>query len=111
MVTIDPTLLPAPGSPTTDVRVIISKHLRTCFHMDVRNITLVETDELPTGRPGRGWNTLRLYVGEVPLDSPNGNTIYKAMTVPVRFVAPDSKTPDVAFIHVSDDDLVLLAPE
>jgi hypothetical protein len=33
------------------------------------------------------------------------------MTVPVRFVAPDSKTPDVAFIHVSDDDLVLLAPE
>ena len=79
--------------------------------MDVRNISLVETGELPNGRPGRGWNTLRLYVGEVPLDSPNGNTIYKAMTVPVRFVAPDSKTPDVAFIHVSDEDLLLLAPE
>jgi hypothetical protein len=111
VVSIDPILLPAPGSPTTDVRVIIRNTLRTCFHMDVRDITLVETGELPTGRPGRGWNTLRLYVGEVPLDSPNGNTIYKAMTVPVRFVAPDSKTPDVAFIHVSDDDLVLLAPE
>jgi hypothetical protein len=111
VVSIDPTLLPAPGSPTTDVRVIIRNTLRTCFHMDVRNITLVETGELPTGRPGRGWNTLRLYMGEVPLDSPNGNTIYKAMTVPVRFIAPDSKTPDVPFIHVSDDDLVLLAPE
>jgi hypothetical protein len=111
VVSIDPTLLPPPGSPATDVRVILRNTLRTCFHMDVRNISLIETSELPTGRPGRGWNTLRLYVGEVPLDSPNGNTIYKAMTVPVRFVAPDSKTPDVAFIHVSDDDLVLLAPE
>ena len=50
-------------------------------------------------------------MGEVPLDSSNGNTIYKAMTVPVRFVAPDSKTPDVAFIHVTDDDLMLLAPQ
>ena len=79
--------------------------------MDVRNITLVETGEMPTGRPGRGWNTLLFYMGEVPLDSPNGNTIYKAMTVPVRFVAPDSKTPDVAFIHVTDDDLMLLAPQ
>ena len=111
VVNIDPTLLPSPGSPATDIRVILRTTLRTCFHMDVRNVSLVETRELPTGRPGRGWNTLRLYLGEVPLDSPNGNTIYKAMTVPVRFVAPDSKTPNVAFIHVSDDDLLLLAPE
>ncbi len=111
VVRIDPTLLPPPGSPATDVRVILRTTSRTCFHMDVRNISLVETRELPTGRPGRGWNTLRLYVGEVPLDSPNGNTIYKAMTVPVRFVAPDSKTPNVAFIHVADEDLLLLAPE
>jgi hypothetical protein len=111
LVTIDLTLLPPPGSPTTDVRVILRTTLRTCFHMDVRNITLVETGEMPTGRPGRGWNTLLFYMGEVPLDSSNGNTIYKAMTVPVRFVAPDSKTPDVAFIHVTDDDLMLLAPQ
>jgi hypothetical protein len=109
-VTVDPTLLPPPGSPATDVRVILRTTLRTCFHMDVRNISLVEPLELPTGRPGRGWNTLLLYVGEVPLDSPNSNTIYKAMTVPVRFVAPDSKTPNVAFIHVADQDLLLLAP-
>ena len=111
VVDVDPALLPPPGSPTTDVRVLLRNTLRTCFHMDVRNITLVETGEIPTGRPGRGWNTLLLYVGEVPLDSPNGNTIYKAMTVPVRFIAPDSKTPNVAFIHVSDDDLLLLAPQ
>ncbi|MGB8294819.1 MAG: VWA domain-containing protein [Polyangia bacterium] len=111
VVNVDPTLLPPPGSPSTDVRVLLRNTLRTCFHMDVRNITLVETGELPTGRPGRGWNTLMLYVGEVPLDSPNGNTIFKALTSPVRFVAPDSKTPDVAFIHVTDDDLVLLAPQ
>ena len=111
LVTIDPGLLPPPGSPATDVRVILRTTLRTCFHMDVRNVTLVETQELPAGRPGRGWNTLRFYVGEVPLDSPNGNTIYKAMTAPVRFLAPDHKTPNVPFIHVADEDLFLLAPE
>jgi hypothetical protein len=110
-VTVDPTLLPAPGSPATDVRVILRTTSRTCFHMDVRNITLVEPRELPTGRPGDGWNTLRFYMGEVPLDSPDGDTIVKAMTVPVRYVAPDSKTPNVPFIDVTDDDLLLLAPE
>jgi len=111
LVRIDPSVLPPPGSPATDVRVILRTTLRTCFHMDVRNITLVEPAELPTGRPGRGWNTLQFYMGEVPLDSPNGETVVKAMTVPVRFVAPDSKTPNVPFIQVSDDDLLLLAPQ
>jgi hypothetical protein len=111
VVTVDPSLLPPPGSSSTDIRVLLRTTLRTCFHMDVRNITLVETGEMPTGRPGRGWNTLLFYLGEVPLDSPNGNTIYKAMTAPVRFVAPDSKTPNVPFIHVTDDDLMLLAPQ
>ena len=80
--------------------------------MDVRNVTLVETQEVPTGRPGKGWNMIRIYIGEVPLDSSaSGQTIVKSLTVPVRFVAPDQKTPDLAFIHLTDDDLLLLAPE
>jgi hypothetical protein len=111
LVRVDPEFLPADGSPNSDARVILRTTLRTCYHMDVRNISLVETRELPHGRPGRGWNMLRVYFGEVPLDSPTSHTIVKALTVPVRFLAPDQKTPNQAFIHLTDDDLVLLAPE
>jgi len=75
-------------------------------------VTLVETQETPSGRPGKGWNMIRLYIGEVPLDSSvAGQTIVKSITVPVRFVAPDRKTPNLAFIHLTDDDFLLLAPE
>jgi hypothetical protein len=109
---VDVDALPAAGSPPADARVVLRKTTRTCFHMDVRNITLVESAEIPVGRPGRGWNMIRIYLGEVPLDaSAVGQTIMKAVTVPVRFVAPDQKTPDVAFVHLVDDDFVLLAPE
>jgi hypothetical protein len=111
-VTVDLGALPAAGSPPTDARVILRTTTRTCFHMDVRNVTLVETKEVPTGRPGKGWNMIRVYIGEVPLDSSaTGQTIVKSVTVPMRFVAPDHKTPDLAFIHLTDDDLLLLAPE
>lgn len=109
---VDTEAFPAVGSPPVDARVILRTTTRTCFHMDIRNITLVETQEIPTGRPGRGWNMIRLYLGEVPLDSSaTGQTIVKSLTVPVRFIAPDQKTPNLAFIHLTDDDLLLLAPE
>jgi hypothetical protein len=107
----DPEYLPVEGSPSLDARVLLRTTTRTCFKMDVRNVTLVETAEVPTGRPGRGWNMIRLYLGEVPLDSPTAHTIVKSITVPVRFVAPDQKTPDRPFIHLSDEDFLLLAPE
>jgi hypothetical protein len=111
-VTVDLDALPAAGSPPTDARVILRNTTRTCFHMDVRNVTLVETKDVPTGRPGKGWNMIRIYIGEVPLDSSaSGQTIVKSVTVPMRFVAPDQKTPNLAFIHLTDDDLLLLAPE
>lgn len=110
--TVDLAALAAPGAAPVDARVILRTTVRTCFHMDVRNVTLVETKEVPSGRPGKGWNMIHVYVGEVPLDaSVEGQTIVKALTVPVRFVAPDQKTPNVAFIHLTDDDLLLLAPE
>jgi hypothetical protein len=108
---VQPDNLPAAGEPNNDVRVLLRTTTRTCFKMDVRNVALVETAELPTGRPGRGWNMIRLYLGEVPIDSPNAHTIVKSVTVPVRFVAPDQKTPDRAFIDLTDEDFLLLAPE
>jgi hypothetical protein len=111
-VRVDLDVLPVAGSPSADARVILRTTTRTCFHVDVRNVTLVETQESPTGRPGKGWNMIRIYIGEVPLDSSaSGQTIVKSVTVPVRFVGPDKKTPNLAFIHLTDDDLLLLAPE
>jgi hypothetical protein len=110
-VRVDPDLLPPAGSPMTDARVTLRTTLRTCFHMDVRNVTLVETREIPTGRPGRGWNFVHIYISQAPLDSPNAHSVVKAITVPVRFLAPNHKKPDRAFIHLTDDDLLLLAPE
>jgi hypothetical protein len=109
---VDPTEFPVEGTPSSDARVIMRSTIRTCFHMDVRNVALVETKEVPTGRPGRGWNMIKVYLGEVPLDaSSSGQTIVKGLTVPMRFIAPDQKAPNVAFIHIADDDLPLLAPE
>lgn len=111
-VTVDPQLLPPAGSLPIDARVIVRTTLRTCFRVDVRSVPLVETQEVPTGRPGRGWNMIRIYLGEVPLDSSStGQTIVKAVIVPVRFLAPDQKTPNLAFVSLDDDDFVLLAPE
>lgn len=111
-VTVDLDALPTAGSAALDARVLLRKTTRTCFHMDVRNVSLVETKEIPTGRPGRGWNMIRIYLGEVPFDSADsGQTVVKAVTVPVRFIAPDHKTPNVSFIHLTDDDLLLLAHE
>jgi hypothetical protein len=103
---VAPSLSPAPS----DVRVLVRPTLRTCFHADVRNVTLVETSEIAGGRPGRGWNLLHLYVGEVTDDLPNGATIYRAMTFPVRFLAPDKKTPPDSFIQVQQQDFVVLTP-
>jgi hypothetical protein len=107
----DPDYLPVAGTPNLDARVLLRTTTRTCFHMDVRNVALVETRETPMGRPGRGWNMIRVYLGEVPLDSPTAHTIVKSITVPMRFVAPDQKTPNRAFIHLTDEDFLLLAPE
>jgi hypothetical protein len=53
---------------------------------------------------------MHLYVGEVTDDLPNGPTIYRAMTFPVRFIAPDKKTPKDGFILVQQDDFVVLTP-
>jgi hypothetical protein len=110
-VRVDPNLLPPAEAPMTDARVTLRTTLRTCFHMDVRNVSLVETREVPTGRPGRGWNLIRIYISEAPLDSPTAHSLVKSITVPVRFLAPNHKNPDRAFIHLTDDDLLLLAPE
>src|SRR5262249_8547629 len=58
--------LPLEAESPQERTVVIRSTLRYCFKYDVRNITLVETAEVPGGRPGRGWNLLRVYLAEVP---------------------------------------------
>jgi hypothetical protein len=108
VVEVTPALLP-PAS--IDAQVLVRPTLRTCFHADVKNITLVSTREVPAGRPGAGWNQLHLYVGEVTDDLPNGPTIYRAMTFPVRFIAPSTRVPSDPFVQLQQDDFVVLTSQ
>ncbi len=110
-VEVDPTLLTMPTSGPKDVRVFVRPTERTCFYMDVRNITLVETLQVPGRRAGRGWNLLQVYLGEVPIEWPEANTVYRAFTMPVRFTEPNHKTPNVAFVTLEQKDLLLLSPK
>lgn len=104
-VRVDATQLP--GEPR-EPQLLLRATNRSCFHFDVRNVTLVETEEIPGGRPGRGWNNLRIYFAELPEDAPRGYGIFNVASVPVRFVAPDFKDPDRAFVTLEQDAFVLL---
>lgn len=106
---VSPALLAESGAEG-EKRVLIRGTHRFCFHMDVRNVTLVETAEV-AGRPGRGWNTIWVYLGQIPDQIPSAHAIFKAATFPIRFLAPDQKTPDAPFITVAEDDFVLLGGE
>jgi hypothetical protein len=52
-----------------------------------------------------------VYLGEVPVEWPGANTIYRAFTIPVRFLAPDQKTPNVPFVTLTQKDFLLLTPK
>lgn len=107
-VTVTPALLPAVAKGRVEAEILVRPTVRSCFHLDVRNIPLVETMEIAGGRPGRGWNVLQVWLAEVPQSSPGGNSIFDLATVPMRFLAPDKKTPNVPFITLDPDSFVLL---
>ena len=104
-VRIEATALP----PDVRVRpVLIRNTARSCFKFDVRNVTLVETAEVPGGRPGRGWNQIRIFFGELPEALPRGYSVFNVATVPLRFLEPDQKTPNVPFIELDQQSFVLV---
>jgi len=90
------------------VEVLIRTTVRSCFHFDVRNITLTSPKQLPGGRPGAGWNGLQVYLGALPQAAPNGYLVYDLASVPVRFVPPDHKTPNQPYITLDTFSFVLL---
>ncbi len=104
-VRIDPSALPGDARVRT---VLMRNTSRSCFKFDVRNVTLVETAEVPGGRPGRGWNQLRIFFGELPEALPRGYSVFNVATVPINFLEPDRKTPNVPFIELDQQSFVLL---
>jgi hypothetical protein len=91
-----------------DIEVLVRSTTRSCFHFDVRNITLVTTKEIAGGRPGQGWNTIATYMAEVPISTPQGNSIIDEATFPIRYIAPNKKSPNVAYIDLFQDSFVVL---
>ena len=104
-VRIDPMALPGDER----VRVILMRNTnRTCFKFDVRNVTLVQTEEVPGGRPGPGWNQIRVFFGELPEALPRGYSVFNVASIPINFLEPDVKTPNVPFIELDQQSFVLL---
>lgn len=91
-----------------DITVQVRETRRSCFRFDTRNITLVETLEIPGGRPGRGWNDIRVYLSQLSEETPKGFGIFTVASVPIRFIAPNQKTPNRAFIDLEQAAFVLI---
>ncbi|MFH0902689.1 MAG: hypothetical protein V2A73_18820 [Pseudomonadota bacterium] len=111
-VEVDAKSLRAPDEPDErepERTLRIASHTRNCFHFDVRNITLVQTAEGGSRRPGPGWNTIWVYMAQVPEGSKRSHAVFRAVTIPVQFIEPDKKKPDKPFIKLGQDDFVLLA--
>ena len=99
--------LPPASEGKKDAQLLIRPTLRDCIHFEVKNITLTEGRGM-TGGAGRGWNNLQVYLAELPKNAPGGYLIYDLATVPVRFIAPDTKTPNKASITLDQDSFLLL---
>ena len=106
-VSVIPKELAAQNMPL-NVTILVRQTLRSCFHFDVRNITLVQTLEVPGGRPGIGWNTLATFMSEVPQSTPQGSSVVDEATLPVRYIAPDKKSPNKPFVVLRQNDFLLL---
>ncbi|MCC6809077.1 MAG: VWA domain-containing protein [Deltaproteobacteria bacterium] len=100
----------ADALPLSDQDIVtqVRQTRRSCFRFDARNITLVETMEVPNGRPGRGWNDIRVYLSQLSEETPKGFGIFTVASVPVRFIAPNRKTPNRAFIDLEQTQFVLI---
>lgn len=91
---------------------------RQCIDWRVRNITLVGTaprsvqDRAADIQSGdattEGFNRILVYYGQTPLSNPLGPGLYRVAEVPMVYVPPRYKDPDVAELNVPNEDFVLL---
>jgi hypothetical protein len=79
---------------------------RQCIDFRVRNVTLVET-LAHDGRDNRGENDVRIFFGQVPAGAPDAFGIFRVAQFRYTFLAPATKSPDVADQLVEDFRFVL----
>lgn len=60
----------------------VTRHI-TCYDYTVENIALVD----PQASEQRGWNTIHLYLGQAPFDSPDDVGVFRLACVRARFSA------------------------
>jgi hypothetical protein len=87
---------PLPGLSQPEQVCSKVKHI-TCYSYEVENITLVTPVAPGAGASSAaqsGWNTIRLYFGETPFDSPGDPGRYQVACVKVNYDRPqDLKRP------------------
>ena len=86
--------------------IIVGSSLRTCFSFTVKNITLVETQEIEEGR-GRGWNDIYVYFAQAPDAAPSSPGLFRVALIRARFLEPDLRTPEHSEVVLDDLDFVL----
>jgi hypothetical protein len=114
-VEITPELLPPNTIPET---LQVRETERQCVDWRIRNITLVHT--APSGTVDQfrnvalpsntkeGLNRILIYYGQAPINTPMSPGLFRVAQVPMVFIPPRYKSPDVAEIPVADTDFLLL---
>jgi hypothetical protein len=94
------------------IPVALNPSLRSCFNVDIQNITLVNTLATPAGanagRNGPGWNLVNVYMGEVLNGIKTAPTIYRVDTIPYQYIPPSTKNPSAPFVTLQQTDLTTL---
>jgi hypothetical protein len=101
-VRVDPSLLPDESEKET-IRVIFED--RHCIDYTIRNVKLVDTQQLDDGTSA-GMNNILLYFNSAPperLDEPGP---FRMAQIPVVFRPPNLREPDDAILRVKDDEFV-----
>jgi hypothetical protein len=85
---------------------------RSCFHVNIQNITLVSTKQTPAnlgaGHSGTGWNLVNIDMGEVLNGINTAPTVYRIDSLRFQFIPPSTKTPSTAYVTVDQTDLTTL---
>jgi hypothetical protein len=111
VVRVDASVLALAVNGASEVPVVLTPSFRACFHVNVQNISLVSTKAVASdggaqARTGPGWNLVNVYMGEALNGELGAPTVYRADTIPFRYIPPDQKTPNTPFVTLEQDDLV-----
>jgi hypothetical protein len=111
-VSVNGTDLAEAVASTAQEQVTLKPSLRSCFHVNVQNISLASTIATPAGqgagRQGPGWNMLNVYLGEALNGLPTAPTVYRVDTLPFQYIPPSTKVPSTAYVTLQQTDLSTL---